>query len=90
MDVGAEAFIAQSLALRDRDDQSVALGSYAGPVLVLCGAEDRLCPPGRHHEMAALLARSELVLVPGAGHIATLENPAVVNAAMERWLARPI
>ncbi len=90
MGVGADAFIAQSIALRDRDDQSVALSSFGGPALVLCGAEDRLCPPERHRQMAALLAEPELTVVPAAGHIATLENPAIVNAAMERWLARPI
>jgi len=88
MDVGAEAFVAQSVALRDRPERSAALRAYPGPALVLCGAEDRLCPPERHHEMVALLRDAELVLVPGAGHISTLENPAAVNAAFRNWLSR--
>ena len=88
MDVGAEAFVAQSVALRDRPGRSAALRAYPGPALVLCGADDRLCPPERHREMAALLPDAELVLVPGAGHISTLENPAAVNAAFRNWLSR--
>lgn len=88
MDVGADAFVAQSVALRDRAKRSAALRTFAGPALVLCGAEDRLCPPERHHEMADLLPDAELVLVPGAGHISTLENPAAVNAAFQTWLSR--
>ena len=88
LDVGAEAFVGQSVALRERPDQSAALRGYGGPALVLCGAEDTLCPPERHREMAALLPDAELVLVPDAGHITTLENAHAVNAALSTWLAR--
>lgn len=90
MDVGEDAFVAQSIALRDRPDQSGVLRRFEGPALVLCGAEDRLCPPERHREIAGLLKRPDLVEVQGAGHISTLENPAAVNAAMARWLATPL
>ena len=38
--------------------------------------------------MAAALPDAELVEVPGAGHLAPLEQPAIVNAALERFLAR--
>lgn len=89
MDVGADAFVAQSIALRDRPDQTDHLRRYGGPTLVLCGAEDNLCPPERHQQIHALMAGSELVLVPRAGHISTLENAEDVNAAIGRWLTRP-
>ncbi|GAB5504941.1 MAG: alpha/beta fold hydrolase [Rhizobiaceae bacterium] len=86
LDVGAEAFIAQSLALRDRPDQTDILRGYAGPTLILCGEEDRLCPPERHREMATLLQNAELVMVPRAGHISTLEQPDKVTSALQSWL----
>jgi pimeloyl-ACP methyl ester carboxylesterase len=86
LDVGAEAFIAQSLALRDRPDQTDILRRYAGPTLVLCGEEDRLCPPERHREMATLVQSAELVMVPRAGHISTLEQPGNVTSALKNWL----
>ena len=89
LDLGAEAFVDQSIALRDRPDQSAALSGFAGPALVLCGAEDALCPPERHHEIAELLPDPRLVVVPGAGHISTLEEPLAVTEALADWLARP-
>jgi len=88
MELGADAFVSQTRALRERPDQSETLQRYDGPALVLCGAEDTLCPPERHREMAELLPEAELVLVPDAGHIATLENPDAVNTALACWLRR--
>lgn len=90
LDLGADVFLKQTRALRDRPDQSAALQVYDGPALVLCGEQDALCPLERHHEMAALLNDGELVVVPDAGHITTLENPKAVNAALQQWLLRPI
>lgn len=84
--LGAAAFERQSLALRDRPDQSETLRGYHGPALVLCGEEDRLCPPSRHREMAALLDDARLEIVEGAGHLSTIERPDVVTAALRRWL----
>lgn len=86
--LGPDVFERQSLALRDRPDQTETLRGYAGPSLVLCGAEDRMCPPVIHEQMAALLPDADLVIVGGAGHITTLEAPEAVNAALAAWLTR--
>ncbi len=88
IEVGPDAFIAQSLALRDRVDQTETLRDFDGPSLVLCGEEDNLCPPEWHRQIAALLSDAELRIVPGAGHITTLETPDAVNQAMADWLSR--
>ncbi len=88
LDAGAGTFVAQSLALRDRPNRSAALRTFPGPTLVLCGEQDHLCPPDRHREMADLLPNADLVFVPAAGHISTLENPATVNTVFRRWLSR--
>ncbi len=90
MDLGEAAFLSQTRALKERPDQTDSLRAYGGPALVLCGEEDTLCPPERHREMAALLPNAELTMLPGAGHISTLENPAAANAALAAWLARPV
>lgn len=90
MDLGSDVFVTQSIALRDRSDQTHALRNYPGSTLVMCGAEDLLCPPSRHHEIASLMKRSSLVEIPDAGHISTLENPDAVILAMWKWLAQPI
>lgn len=89
MNCGPDTFIAQSIALRDREDRTAALAAYGGPALVLCGEEDLLCPLARHREIAQLLDDSTLVVIAGAGHISTLENPDAVNEAMRYWLYTP-
>jgi pimeloyl-ACP methyl ester carboxylesterase len=84
--LGPDAFERQSLALRDRPDATEALRRFGGPALVLCGEEDKLCLPERHRAIADLMPDSTLVIVPGAGHLTTLEAPTNVNDALRAWL----
>ncbi len=88
MGQGAEVFIRQSRALQTRPDQQEVLRSLVVPTLILCGAEDSLCPLHRHTLMAELVPGAELVVVEGAGHLPTLEQPDAVIRAMKAWLAR--
>jgi len=90
MALGTDVFIRQSKALRDRPDQTETLRGFAGPALVLCGAEDRMCPPKIHEQMTRLLPNAELTVIEGTGHISTLEAQGAVNAALAAWLARPL
>ena len=68
MDLGADCFISQSIALRDRKNQSAALAQYPGPIMLLCGKEDELCPVSRHQEMLCHCSRGHLQMLAGAGH----------------------
>jgi pimeloyl-ACP methyl ester carboxylesterase len=47
LDLGAEVFERQSIALRDRPDQQETLRHVDVPTLILCGREDALCPVER-------------------------------------------
>jgi pimeloyl-ACP methyl ester carboxylesterase len=85
--LGPAVFRDQSVALRDRPDRQAALRGFAGPALVLMGADDRLCPHDRHALMHALMPQSRLVTVAGAGHLPPLERPAETAAALCDWLA---
>lgn len=87
VDLGPEVFARQSKALRTRPDQSETLCAALVPALVLCGEHDTLCPVGHHREMAALLPDARLEIVPGAGHLSTLERPLETTEAPHRWLA---
>ncbi len=84
--LGPEVFAEQSVALRDRIDQSDTLRAYPRPSLVLCGRHDALCPLKRHELMAALLPQAHLEVIEGAGHLPTLEKPAETTRALMRWL----
>lgn len=84
--LGPEVFIRQSRALRDRPDRQDTLRAVTVPTLVLCGAEDRLCPLDRHVLMRDLIPGAQLAVIPGAGHLPTLEQPGRTTAALADWL----
>ena len=84
--LGPEVFIRQSVALRDRPDHRKTLRSVRVPTLILCGAEDRLCPVERHELMHSLVPMPTLAIIDGAGHLPTLERPEATTAALRRWL----
>lgn len=86
LSLGSEAFASQSRALAARPDQCATLAAFTGPALVLMGEHDRLCPRDRHDLMHRLMPQSRLVVIPGAGHLPTLEKPAETTAALRRWM----
>lgn len=78
---------AQIHALLTRPDASPTLRSVSVPTLLLTGAQDAWSPPARHDEMAAMLAGPvQRVDVPDCGHMAPMEAPEAVTAALRGWL----
>jgi pimeloyl-ACP methyl ester carboxylesterase len=73
--------------LAARPDRTAALAGIAVPTLVLVGAEDVITPPAESRAMAEALPDARLVVVPEAGHVAPLENPAASDAAILEFLA---
>ena len=86
LDIGPDAFIRQSIALRDRVDQKNTLRKYKRPALVLCGRHDVLCPLERHELLHTLLENSKLEIIEDAGHLPTLEQPKITTMALASWL----
>ena len=85
--LGPDAFVDQSHALMTRPDQQDTLRGITVPTLILCGQDDALCPLHRHTLMHDLVAGSDLVVIPQAGHLPTLEQPSATTDALRRWLA---
>jgi pimeloyl-ACP methyl ester carboxylesterase len=83
---GIEAFIRQQTAILARCDSRPLLAAIDCPTLVLVGDADQLTPPERAQEIAAGIRNARLVVVPGSGHLSTLEQPQRVNAALVEWL----
>ena len=73
-------------ALMGRVDSTPTLDTILVPTLVLVGDEDTITPVSDAMRIAAGIPRSRLVTVPGAGHLAPIEQPAVVNAAIAEFL----
>ncbi|CTQ33735.1 alpha/beta fold hydrolase [Jannaschia rubra] len=86
--LGPAVFVRQSRALQTRADRQDTLATVTVPSLVLCGRDDALCPLHRHEAMHDLLEGSTLVVVEGAGHLPTLEQPEVTTRALRSWLDR--
>lgn len=84
---GAEQLIRQNRAVIARPDARPHLPRLRCPVLVVCGEADRLTPPERSQEIAALAPAARLVIVPRSGHMLTMEQPAFVSAALSEWLS---
>ncbi len=88
IDLGPAVFRKQSLALRDRADSVPTLRTIDCPVLVMCGAEDKLCPVEYHELMANEIPGARLRVIRDCGHMACLEQPAIVSQELTNLLAR--
>jgi pimeloyl-ACP methyl ester carboxylesterase len=83
-----EIFAAQIHALLSRPDACGLLEDIRCPTLVLCGAQDSWSLPQGHRDMAAAIRGSRLELIEDCCHMAPMERPAQVSAALATWLAR--
>ena len=75
-------------SMMTRPDSTPLLASIAVPTLVIVGEEDVLTPPPLSASMAAAIRHAELVHVPMAGHLSSLEQPRAFNDALVNFLAR--
>ena len=58
------------------------------PVLVLVGEEDTATVPETSERIRDAIPGAELVTIPGAGHMSSIEAPEAVTRALEAFLAR--
>ncbi len=84
--VGQEAFARQQAAIMTRVDGRGDLAAIRIPTLIICGRQDLLTPPALHQEMAVAIHGAKLLVVEDCGHLAPLERPVEVTAALRAWL----
>ncbi|WP_372593032.1 alpha/beta fold hydrolase [Actinotalea sp.] len=87
-DQGPDGVAWAQRAMAARPDRSAVLAAFDGPSVVVVGEFDELSPPEVAREMVGLLSDAELVVVPAAGHMTTIENPEPVAAALTGLLGR--
>jgi pimeloyl-ACP methyl ester carboxylesterase len=68
-------------------DRCADVGGIAVPTLVICGDADRMTPVEFSQHLHERIARSQLLVVPGAGHMVMLEQPAAVAEAVAHFSA---
>lgn len=76
------------LAMAARTDTTHILGSIQIPTLLLVGELDTLTPPEIMRQMQEKISGSEMLTIPGAGHMAPIENPEVVTQAIEEFVQK--
>lgn len=81
-----EELAAQTMAGLTRPDFADLLPHISCPTLLVAGDEDTLRPVSVHREMASLIPRNQLTVLPQCGHMVAMERPQLVAAAMRNWL----
>jgi pimeloyl-ACP methyl ester carboxylesterase len=81
-----DTFENQQRALLNRPDACAVLRYIHCPTLVLCGREDLWSPVEQHEEIALEIQGSRLRIIEECGHMAPVEQPEAVTAAMREWL----
>lgn len=72
--------------LMTRPDATPEVEAFEGPALVVHGAEDALIAPEEAERMRRLLAGSTMAVIPAAGHLPNLEQPAAFNQIWTTFL----
>ena len=70
-----------------RSDSTPRLASIRVPTLVVVGQYDAITPVAEMRQMAKAIPHARFVVIPDAGHMAPMENPAAVNQAIAALLA---
>ena len=70
----------------DNFDIRHELSAIRAPTLVMAGEQDKMTPPKLSEELARSISGAESVVVPAAGHMLLLEQPAESAAAIGDWL----
>jgi pimeloyl-ACP methyl ester carboxylesterase len=82
----AEGLEAAIYALKERPDSTDILPRVDRPVLVIAGEEDTIIPPSESQAMHESLPNSQLVVLPRAGHLSSLESPDEFSTALSNFL----
>ena len=81
-----DTIVGALLALMTRPDSTPLLSQIHCPTLVLVGDEDALTPRPSSEAIQRGIVGAELAVVPQAGHMSNMEQPAAFNLALARFL----
>lgn len=80
-----KVFYNQSVALRDRKDQTSILENVDCKTLIICGERDQLCPVSYHSDMNKMIKSSDLIVLEGVGHMPIIECPLILNNHLKNF-----
>jgi 3-oxoadipate enol-lactonase len=77
---------AAARGMAQRIDFTALLPDIRCPALLIAGECDAITPPADMQRLAQSIPNAQFVVIPNAGHMAPLEQPKAVNAAIEHFL----
>jgi pimeloyl-ACP methyl ester carboxylesterase len=80
--------VVDSVAMAERPDSMSLLALITCPTLVLVGEEDATTPPSEAGLMAQAIPGARLSIIPGAGHLSSLEQPDLFNREVEQFVEK--
>ena len=80
-----KVFYNQSVALRDRKDQTSILENVDCKTLIIFGESDQLCPVSYHSDMNKMIKSSDLIVLEGVGHMPIIECPQKLNNHLKNF-----
>ena len=87
-DVDAEELAVAQEAIRDRSDASGVVASFGGPLLVCVGEGDEIVPVEEARALAEGALQGSFELLPGAGHLLSLDQPERFDAILQEFLSQ--
>ena len=85
-ETGPDGFCRQQTAILSRPDSRHSLAAIRCPTLVLVGEQDTVTTVDHAKEIADAVPDAQLTVVPDAGHLSTVEQPAAVTRVLVDWL----
>jgi 3-oxoadipate enol-lactonase len=73
-------------AMRDRESAAPLLPAIAVPALVVHGSDDQLIPLAEARAMAGAIPGAHFAVIPGAGHLAPIEQPVNTGRVIREFL----
>jgi pimeloyl-ACP methyl ester carboxylesterase len=77
--------IVDSMAMADRPDSLPLLAQITCPTLVIVGEEDQPTPPAEAQLIAQAISAATLEVIPGAGHLSSVEQPEWFNEVVGKF-----
>ena len=87
-EIGPDGFVREQMAIMNRPDSRPMLAAIDLPTVVISGRQDIAIPLARAEEMATTIPDARLAVLEVCGHMAPLERPTEVSAALRRWLTQ--
>lgn len=81
-EVGAKTAIRQTQAIMQRRNLRDRLRELEIPVHVICGEQDRITPAALAQDIASIVPKAQLQLIPDAGHMLPYEAPHAIAQSL--------